>query len=401
MKPSKNSDVTSEITVVTPEFSLLRSITALDTATAEAFAFADKKERRILFEMRRFIHAISSSESSQTYTMTEVKNYLGNIDIPYNIRTVFPGNIDGIDIPPDSVEKITSIADNITISLRNPYSTTLIKHVESQDCPLLASFNILTDRRISADTASHLSKLYKKGIDLTLCNKQNILNSFTSADIGGVESFDVFEGMLTIPGKTVVTCIPIEISYNDEYPKIKGMIREKINAEISRRFTRSAKGTLYYRKSQTDEKLYSLGLLYNKCISAEDKKIKSILCGGAEYDILNFQFCGNSGNNIVTLRTAKNLSAACRYLDGLYPLKLLPSFIDFRRAERKSDLPGIIKEHTSICQYMSGGCVLELDIGGTDLFKSNELLASFISDFFYHGGMMLRLIGGESFCDNK
>lgn len=401
MNQNKNSDVTAEITVVSPEFSLLHDLTVLDKHTVDAFIFADKKGRRILFEMRRLIQFLSSYESSETDLLFNLKHYLNAADIPANIHVMFPGNIDSFNISADEVDKIISIANSITISHTNPYLSKLIRHMETNGCPSITSFNIQAERRVSAGTAKLLSELWKKGVDLTLCNKQNILNMLSAAGIDCTGTFDVFRGMLTVPGKTVVSRIPVEITEENEYTAIKEMLREKIKAEISRKFARSTKGTLYYRNDKTDENLYSLGLLYNKCISTDDGKIKSILCGGADYDILNFQIFRSSGDGTTVLEAAKSLSAACRYLDGLYPLKPLPSFRDIRRAESTSDLNNIIKDHTSISAYMGGGAILELDAGGTDIFSNSDLLASFISDFFGHGGMMLKLLGGESFRDNK
>lgn len=388
MISNKNSGNTTGNFVVAPEFSLLLSNSEyLYGLTAEAFLFADDKERLRLFKMREFLRDVfpdgiktPSSATEQIAVLDNLKSYLEKEE--HNGYTVLNyGNINLLDKSDEYYRAILKYTDHVTVDSRMFNTDENIRHflkyISRSTGKSRCKVHITVGRFMSEGTLSAIRDLWISGTDFTLCNRDVITSAFKYSGLTPRGSIDFYDGIPILCGQEIIKPIsigstPIPEDIHNTYRKIKSAVSNAADTEVSARFTHN-KGALRYR---SDNEICELDLLYRNCIDLSSKRIKGIISGGAEYDCL-FITVNDPGPESMAI-----LAGACKAYDGLYPLKLLPFCRIARKANTEAEIRDVFTEHESITKSSYGASILELT-------ANNDCNINSILSFFTIGGMIL------------
>ena len=400
MKSTKNSGKDSVRTVVVPEFStLITDVAKLDKITSDGFSYANAAGRKTLFSMRSFIDFVypeclftPDNEDDYISVISRISKFIKNHSDDTDTSIVFPGYLPLPDfhISNKSWNKLLSISGDITVDATNeehlPAAINLLENVPDA----FSHIGLITSHRTLYTLFPYILSLWKRGVELTICDSENIKEKAYLLYGSTPDSIALSDGIITLPGKTVFSCIPFILSEKssaqDCYVQIKDSIKDILNSEINARFRRSAKRNLVYRTDKNTGVLRALSLCYPRCTDFDsDCQVKGILSGGATSDIISVYITTNNvGFNSDTVRF---ISAACKYYEDDYPLKILPMIHDVRYASSSHEVLSALAEHCEMCYSLFGNSILELYVHD----MSDVTSVTFISEFFASGGSLLKV----------
>lgn len=403
MMSSNNSGNKAAFTVISPEFSLLRNYNMIFDITAASFSTASPKERELLFKARRILDSVVDEhkdipidDENYINILVSAKDHLNSADVPKRLKIVFPGIVGSLHISDESLIKLIEISDNLTFSLDDLKKDGLLERfiqVLKSAANNRLSLNIITDAYLSVNDTEPILELWKAGTDLTLCHNTNVQATLKAFGIHNAPDFDVYDEMIIVPGKTIIKTVPINLkqlekhdNLNEYYLYLKAYLRKIIEKVQIDKYSRSPKGKLFRRMNIVNEKLSSLRILYEDYIS--ESRISQV--SRDEYDIIDFSVTLENSPYCDAPDELKCLSAACKYLEGLYKFKPRLSLKDIRYAYSIADLKNILKQHTDISRFACGGALLDLSVDKSfNLSDSN--VKSFLNEFFGYGGTMIKI----------